>query len=206
MEPERKPTPGARIRYLDDPKAIRALAHPLRAKLLGLLREHGPSTATALADIVGESHGSTSYHLRQLFKHGLIEDVPQLGNGRDRWWQAAADHFDFAATGDSPEYGKAAAQLRARIVERDAGIVTRFVAAESSFSRAWQEAATFDNEVIHVTASEMVELRERLRSLLDSYRRDDPAMRPRGARRAYAVVRLVPWVSGERPRSRDGRR
>ena len=56
--------------------------------MLGILRFDGPSTATALAKRLGLNSGATSYHLRQLALHGLIEEAEGLGNKRDRWWQA----------------------------------------------------------------------------------------------------------------------
>jgi DNA-binding transcriptional ArsR family regulator len=195
--------PAPRVRRLDDPKAIQALAHPLRIRLLGLLRERGPSTATALAKLLGESSGSTSYHLRQLFKHGLIEEVEERGNSRERWWRAGADHFIFSTANDSPEHARAASRLRARMIERDAEIIARYIAAEDRFSRSWRQAAVFTNEVIHVTPQEMTALREQLLGLLEAYRRDDPKARPRTARRAFAVVRMVPWVETEPPAAPD---
>src|SRR4051812_14770407 len=56
-----------------DVRALRALAHPLRNRLLGLLRLDGPATASRLARVVGESSGATSYHLRQLAAYGFVE-------------------------------------------------------------------------------------------------------------------------------------
>lgn len=73
-----------------DARSLRGLAHPLRLRLLGLLRERGPSTATALAVDVGESSGVTSYHLRQLAAYGfIVEDTEGRTNRRERWWRAA---------------------------------------------------------------------------------------------------------------------
>jgi DNA-binding transcriptional ArsR family regulator len=71
-----------------DAGALKALAHPLRFQLVELLIELGPSTASELGRQVGESSGSTSYHLRQLAKQGLIEEAPDLGTARDRYWRA----------------------------------------------------------------------------------------------------------------------
>ena len=69
--------------------ALRALAHPTRLRMLGLLRVDGPATATTLATRLGLNTGQTSYHLRQLAQHGLVVDDAERGNGRDRWWRAA---------------------------------------------------------------------------------------------------------------------
>lgn len=83
--PEPPPTGTVEVR---DPQVLRALAHPLRSRLLGLLRLDGPSTATRLGERVGESSGTTSYHLRQLQAYGLVGEVEGRGTGRERWWQA----------------------------------------------------------------------------------------------------------------------
>ena len=55
-----------------DSVRLRTLAHPARARLLGLLRIEGPATATALAQRLGTNSGQTSYHLRQLAAVGLV--------------------------------------------------------------------------------------------------------------------------------------
>ena len=41
-------------RRLVDPKALRALAHPVRVAILEVLSARGPLTASELADVVGE--------------------------------------------------------------------------------------------------------------------------------------------------------
>src|ERR687898_353078 len=78
-----------------DPALLKALAHPLRQRILFALRVVGPSTASRLAEQMGESSGLTSYHLRALGSAGLVEEVPDRGNGRDRWWRAAQDVSGF---------------------------------------------------------------------------------------------------------------
>lgn len=71
-----------------DVRALRALAHPLRNRLLGLLRLHGPATASQLGRRVDQSSGATSYHLRQLEAYGFVEEVEGHGSARERWWRA----------------------------------------------------------------------------------------------------------------------
>ena len=71
------------------PAMLRALAHPVRLRMLGILRLDGPATATTLATRLGLNSGATSYHLRQLAQHGFVVEDAELGNGRDRWWRAA---------------------------------------------------------------------------------------------------------------------
>lgn len=71
-----------------DIAGLRALSHPVRLRMLGLLRSDGPATATVLAGRLGLNTGATSYHLRQLAQHGFIEEDTARGNARDRWWRA----------------------------------------------------------------------------------------------------------------------
>ena len=64
-----------------DAAQLRALSHPLRLRMLEVLRE-GPATASALGRRLGESSGATSYHLRALAKAGVVEeDERQLEAG-----------------------------------------------------------------------------------------------------------------------------
>lgn len=72
-----------------DIAGLRALSHPVRLRILGLLRTEGPATATGLARRLDLNTGATSYHLRQLAQHGFIEEDAERGNARDRWWRAA---------------------------------------------------------------------------------------------------------------------
>src|ERR1700753_3111047 len=71
-----------------DAKGLRVLAHPARVQLVQLLRRHGPSTATRLAELMGVNSGTASYHLRQLAAAGFVAEDTERGNGRDRWWRA----------------------------------------------------------------------------------------------------------------------
>ncbi|WP_285731312.1 helix-turn-helix domain-containing protein [Nocardiopsis sp. ATB16-24] len=78
---------GPSDQFQVDAQALRGLAHPLRARLLDELRMKGPATATILGQRLGESSGSTSYHLRQLSRYGFIENEPGRTGGRERWWR-----------------------------------------------------------------------------------------------------------------------
>jgi DNA-binding transcriptional ArsR family regulator len=83
------------------PHQLRALAHPVRLRMLGMLRIDGPATATTLATRLGLNTGATSYHLRQLAQHGFIVDDNSQGNGRERWWKAA--HASTRTASPSPD-------------------------------------------------------------------------------------------------------
>jgi DNA-binding transcriptional ArsR family regulator len=63
-------------------------SNPIRRRILSHLAEHGPANSTTLAKALGESTGTTSYHLRKLAEQELIEEVAERSTGRERWWRA----------------------------------------------------------------------------------------------------------------------
>lgn len=71
-----------------DARSLRAVAHPLRIRILQHLWTDGPATATTLAKLLDESTGTLSWHLRLLAAHGFIEEDPGRGTRRERWWRS----------------------------------------------------------------------------------------------------------------------
>src|SRR4051795_3709734 len=86
MTDEERPRPGRGARNLDM-ESLKALSHPLRVQMLDALSVYGPATASGLAERLAESSGATSYHLRQLEKHGFVREVEGRGTTRERWWE-----------------------------------------------------------------------------------------------------------------------
>ncbi len=84
--------------------SLKGLSHPLRAELFNVLSVHGAATASMLAERLGESSGATSYHLRQLERHGFVREVEGRGTARERWWERVPGSIslDAAEIGDSP--------------------------------------------------------------------------------------------------------
>jgi predicted transcriptional regulator len=71
---------------ITDPKALRALSHPTRWKLIELLGLERTATATRCAEFTGESVASCSYHLNMLAKYGFVEQA-EGGTGREKPWK-----------------------------------------------------------------------------------------------------------------------
>jgi DNA-binding transcriptional ArsR family regulator len=95
-----------------DLESLKALSHPLRVQIVNALSIYGPATASGLAERFGESSGATSYHLRQLERHGFIREVEGKGTGRERWWERVpgALNIGSSAAEETPA-GRSAAQL-----------------------------------------------------------------------------------------------
>ena len=99
-----------RVPEVTDPKAMRALAHPVRIALLEALTIHGQLTATEAGEIVGESPANTSFHLRQLAKYGYVEEA-EGGTGRRRPWKRKHLGMSFTEVHADPETAAAAREL-----------------------------------------------------------------------------------------------
>lgn len=169
-------TPDPERDLLVDARSLRAVAHPVRLRMLDILREEGPSTATRLAKRLGLNSGATSYHLRQLAAYGLIVEDAGRGSGRDRWWRIAHRFMWFTAAAakevdpdDSLAYMQAVALTHADRVQR---------AIESipTLPADWQNAQTFSQYPLCLTSDEARQLLTELRELLGRYRPNLPGM------------------------------
>jgi len=174
--------------------AIRALAHPLRVQLFSALTSFGPATASALAARLGESSGSTSYHLRQLEKHGFVREDISRGNGRDRWWERVPGAIELLGPElDSSEAGRAAGELVETEMQRlEQERFTTFWRSRNSFEPGWRTAISITSATLPLTADELAEFGREFDALLHRYRgrdADDPARRRIDIQmRAYPVV------------------
>jgi predicted transcriptional regulator len=95
---------------LTDPKAIRALAHPLRWALLEALGQAGTLTATQASEMLGDSPANCAFHLRTLAKYGFVEEAGG-GRGRERPWRQTYDTMSWRSRQDDPQLSRAAAAL-----------------------------------------------------------------------------------------------
>ena len=168
---------GSRIRLRLDSRSLRALAHPLRARLLAALRVHGPATATALAQRLGTNSGATSYHLRQLAEAGIVVDDPDAGRGRERVWRAAHEVTSWTETellDEDPGNAAAVEWLLGYQARATARRVDDWVDARHTWPRAWQEASSLNDERLRLTPSELQALLADVDAVLERYR----ALRP----------------------------
>jgi DNA-binding transcriptional ArsR family regulator len=174
-----------------DATGMRALAHPVRVRVLGELQRHGPSTATRLSPVVGATPSVTSWHLRHLAAHGLVRDSQGLGTGRERWWEASSRGVRFSPT--APGAREAHHLLRRVMDEADGDVLGDWERdVEPVLPDEWLEVAGRASTRILVTVEEAAGLEAAVERLLAPYvlRKDDPASAPAGAR----SVRLVRYT------------
>ncbi|TWD79222.1 helix-turn-helix protein [Kribbella amoyensis] len=174
-----KPDPNKSVQL--DGQLLRALAHPMRNRIVGLLRVHGPQTATTLAGRLGVNTGATSYHLRQLAEAGLVEEDASRGNARDRWWKAAHQGTEYNAgelLQDEPEL---ALGFLHSVAQTYAENMFRAIDGWQTLDDEWREATYLSDYALHLTAAELQALTGELEAVLAKYRSDLTKPVPEGA-------------------------
>jgi DNA-binding transcriptional ArsR family regulator len=168
---------------LRDPRALRALAHPVRIRLLGQLRREGPLTASEAGRRIGESSGSASYHLRQLARYGLVEEAPNA-HGRERPWRATALYTSWPNVADTEELADAAQVFERFVLGRYLERLERWLDRRRTEPVEWQEAASYGDSLLYLTVEELASLRDALQALAEPYldRIANAETRPPGAR------------------------
>lgn len=159
--------------------ALRGLAHPLRGRILDQLLFHGPATATILGERLGESSGSTSYHLRQLARYGFIETDPGHSGGRERWWRARPGGWWMRGSEylDNPETRPAAEAVLGRYFR---GRRERFQNwnqmvldhPKAPDVQRWKTVASDSNSYLRLTPEEAAKFRDELYHFVRTWVRD----------------------------------
>jgi len=161
---------------LTDPKAMRALAHPVRMALLELLSVAGTLTATQASEVLGESPANCAFHLRTLAKYGFVREAGG-GRGRERPWTVTRSSVRISATDQTDAQAALAAD---------------------ALSLAWFEH--------FLTAEEAEQVNRELHEIIDRYadRQRDPSLRPAGAlpvEVAFFTSPLTDYAPATEPRS-----
>jgi DNA-binding transcriptional ArsR family regulator len=191
-----------RRKELDAP-ALKALAHPMRVHILRILQLRKKASVTSLADELGETTGATSYHLRQLARHGFIEefDVAEPGVKRagrkQRWWRMAVDEIhttglEFMDRDDTRE--AFTFLLREGVSDRSRRLANWYATARD-WPNAWQRASSDMDGTLELNPKQTRALADELREVIERYRELKPG---RGARSVDVQYAVFPSDTGHR--------
>jgi DNA-binding transcriptional ArsR family regulator len=179
-----EPGPPAPVE-LSDLATLKALAHPRRQRVLQHLTLHGPATSATLARALGLNTGSTSYHLRELARHGFVEEAlreaEETRHGRERWWRAVPGDRRF------PPRSRQSAELRQVMDELDHHAYVADLELfdqlrrDSTEADPWADAFPYSRGTVWLTLPELREFFEEYIALLNRYKRSE-ADTPPGAR------------------------
>lgn len=178
----------------DDPRYLRALAHPLRWRILDLIRTEGTATVTRCALVLGESTASCSYHLGMLAKYGYIAPAP--GDGREKPWQMAEREGPLSLEPRGPGFEEATASqaaMRAFLGHEAAQLRDFFLRRRETEPPEWYRTWLLASQVSWLTPDQVREFGQRIGQLLTEIGElDDEANRGPDARPVRFFVALTP--------------
>ena len=181
-----------------DMEKLKGLAHPLRVQLLEALSVHGAATASQLGDRLGESSGATSYHLRQLEKHGFVHELAERGSGRERWWERTPDGISLNITDFEPNSAERAA---ATTIEREwdrsrAAVLEEFNSrGPNELPKEWYDVSAIDTMNLRLTLDQLKALVVEIETITERYARDFKRALP-GTRPVQVHFNAFPVMGG----------
>jgi DNA-binding transcriptional ArsR family regulator len=179
--------------------ALKGLAHPLRVAIIDALSAYGAATASSLAERLGESSGATSYHLRQLEKHGFVREDTTRGSGRERWWERVPRPISLNAT----ELGPTGAEREASDLvmaewqrNRQKRLGAFLAHGLEAVGKEWLESSNVSTANVQLTREQMHELMEELTTVVDGYLAKYRNQKKPGARPVQIHVDVFPLIDG----------
>jgi Helix-turn-helix domain len=190
-----------------DPLALRALSHPLRWRLIELLRLEDSATATRCAQATGESVASCSYHLGILAKYGFVEPADP-GRGREKPWRITNRRLSISTEGLDPEAAMAAEIVNEVFLDHELGRMKEAFRRIDREPQAWRERSGVRSRTPYLTPDELAGMRQEIQAVLERYadREADPTARPRGSRPVrlvFATYLPLPAPNDEEPNDEE---
>lgn len=188
----RPPPPSAPELRFDDPRSIRALAHPARVAIINALASGEELTATQCAELTGLSPSATAYHLNLLERYGFAEPAPPRPDRRERPWRASGRPVEVDLNISTPAGSAAAAAVVTVYIDTTRAIAARFTKDAHEEPPEWRDAA-LNNTDLWLTAEELPRVAAQLDAVLEPFRsRRSNDDRPIGSRRVRVMNVVVP--------------
>jgi DNA-binding MarR family transcriptional regulator len=149
-----------------DATAMKAFAHPLRMAMYNYLTDHGSATATTMAQHLGESTGQTSYHLRQLERHGFVEEDTGRGSGRERWWKPVSYTLHGTEVRDDPSMEMPVRMLMQGTIDHRSATMSRWLEHALHEPQEWVDATVNVSATAPMTREEATVLRDEVVAVL----------------------------------------
>lgn len=159
----------ASIRQVTDSRVLAAMSHPLRRRLMDVLKVHGPATASALAARTDQAVANVSHHLKVLAAGELVSEVPELARDRrERWWRLVSPGLRWSSRDfdDDPAAQAVAHAALSLDLDRRAGLVRDWYAAGDDERAGWDDAPFSTDKWLRLTPEELDELGREIRDLL----------------------------------------
>ncbi|MGA5304980.1 winged helix-turn-helix domain-containing protein [Nucisporomicrobium flavum] len=168
---------------IKDAAVLKAVAHPVRRRLLDVLRVDGPAMPSVLARVTGQAVANVSHHLRVLAEAGLIEEAPELArNRKEHWWRMPDRSISWNVadfTGDAADLAAADA-AEALGLQRQVELTASWLGSPASRDGEWVDSAFSTDGFLRLSPAELAELSRELQQVIDRFRDrpEDPEREP----------------------------
>ena len=165
------------VRQITDSRVLAVLAHPLRRRLLDVLKVDGPATATALAARTGQAVANVSHHVRMLQGADLVTEAPELArDGWERWWRLTSPTLRWSTVDFADDPAAAAVAAAALSINLDHHTATvRAWYAVSEERPQWRTSAFSTDRWLRLTPAELAELSDELVAVLTRWAERTPS-------------------------------
>lgn len=147
---------NVRTHTVQDPLAMRALAHPLRIQLHALVAREGSLTAADAARQLDISHALASHHLRQLAKYGFIEPA-EATDKKQHPWRVTGTNLSMQPA--EPEARATVDVLDRYTVEKAARQLREWQDRRDAEDSAWADPAGVQDSILYLTPDELASVR-----------------------------------------------
>jgi DNA-binding transcriptional ArsR family regulator len=178
-------------RRVENPRTIRALAHPARLAILDALSTGRELTATECAELTGLSPSATAYHLKFLERYGMVETAPHRADRRERPWRTTGRRTEVDIDVSTPERASAAAALVGALIDATRVIAVEFTEGDHDEPEEWRDAV-LDNSDLWLAPDEFKRISKELAAVLEPYQGRRPDARPAGSRQVKVMTIVVP--------------
>jgi DNA-binding transcriptional ArsR family regulator len=163
------------VRQVTDSRVLAAMSHPLRRRLMDVLKVYGPATASVLAQRTDQAVANISHHLKVLAAAGLIVEAPEFAKDRrERWWRLVSPSLRWA-TGDFDDDPARQAVANAAVslnLDRHVSLARAWYAIREG-RPAWNGAAFSADKWLHLTPAELGEVEQEILGVLERWARRD---------------------------------
>ena len=160
------------VHEIRDSRVLAAMSHPLRRRLLDVLKLDGPATASVLAEKTGQAVGNISHHLKVLAGASLVEEAPELARDRrEHWWRGRSRALSWSTADFVGDPVADAAETMS--LDRQFTLARNWVGAMETEAPQWRDS-WFSNETwAKLSAAELDELNSRVVALFSEYSERD---------------------------------
>ncbi len=176
-----------------DPEALKSLAIPERVKILELFEDLEPRTAKQIATELGENAARLHYHVKELVRVGLLEQVDTRVKGSivEKYYQPVAKVIQVSLRVMIEENAQELSDIILtpfRTTENDlVRTMNRFVASDVDVRKEYKDTFAYNFTEVYMNQDERNQFVRELQDLVHKYK----GLKSEGGRRKFKYYDIL---------------